>query len=294
MNGSKFALFVALLIHLVVMLVFWVLGSIIPPKEIPEPEKKIRISLKELPKKTPPTIKKKEPEVLGEVKELPKPIEIAPPMIKGSQLEKIVTRKTIQYEPEIKIKTPKLNPKEKQVQKIKPEPTIKKEIFIPLMKEEEKEIIEKEEPKKETPMNWLYEDKAKDEKPVTKREVSSATSSGKNIRELYGSKFGELSQAQQEYILDNQEIMRRITQQVLTRQASVSNLSGLNVNRTNVIEFYLHPNGDKTDFKFLSKSGYFILDEITRVTIEYAYSKYPRPKEKTLIRYNVFYNLKHY
>jgi periplasmic protein TonB len=294
MNGSKFALFVALLIHLVVMLAFWVLGSIIPPKEIPEPEKKIRISLKELPKKTPPTIKKKEPEVLGEVKELPKPIEIAPPMIKGSQLEKIVTRKTIQYEPEIKIKTPKLNPKEKQVQKIKPEPIIKEEIFIPLMKEEEKEIIEKEEPKKETPMNWLYEDKAKDEKPVTKREVSSATSSGKNIRELYGSKFGELSQAQQEYILDNQEIMRRITQQVLTRQASVSNLSGLNVNRTNVIEFYLHPNGDKTDFKFLSKSGYFILDEITRVTIEYAYSKYPRPKEKTLIRYNVFYNLKHY
>ena len=157
------------------------------------------------------------------------------------------------------------------------------------------ETIEPEKlPKKDTSMNWLYEDKTKDEKPSVQKELSSATSSGKNIRELYGSKFGELSQAQQEYILDNQEIMRRITQQVLTRQASVSNLSGLNVNKTNVIEFYLWPNGDKTDFKFLSKSGYFILDEITRVTIEYAYSKYPRPKEKTLIRYNVFYNLKHY
>ena len=88
--------------------------------------------------------------------------------------------------------------------------------------------------------------------------------------------------------------MRRITQQVLTRQASVSNLRGLNVKKSNVIEFYLHPNGDMSDFKFLHKSGYFILDDITRVTIEYAYSKYPRPKETTLIRYNVFYDLMSY
>jgi len=310
MNRSNFALFVALLIHLFVMLIFWVLGMIIPQitKEIPDPEKKIKISLKELPKsieKTP--ILKKEPQTPKKIDKISEPIEIAPPMIKGSQLEKTNKQDTLKYEPKEKPQTPQLNPKvkekpqTKQVQKIEPKPIIKEEIFIPLVKnrEEVKEKIIEKKPheiksKEETSMNWLYEDKAKDEKPVTKREVSSATSSGKNIRELYGSKFGELSQAQQEYILDNQEVMRRITQQVLTRQASVSNLDGLNVNRTNVIEFYLHPNGDKTDFKFLSKSGYFILDEITRVTIEYAYSKYPRPTEKTLIRYNVFYNLKHY
>ncbi|MBC8238410.1 MAG: hypothetical protein H8E76_09320 [Helicobacteraceae bacterium] len=313
MNRSKFALFVALLIHLLVMLIFWVLGSIIPQikKDAPQLDKKIRISLKELPKPIEkPSPIKKEPEVLGEVNNMPEPIEIAPPMIKGSQLEKIVKREAVKYEPQEKAQVPKLNPKvkpqakteahTKQVKTIEPKPIIKEEVFIPLIKEREEiqEIIEKKAPevapKEDTSMNWLYEDKAKYEKPTNKKEPSSATSSGKNIRELYGSKFGELSQAQQEYILDNQEIMRRITQQVLTRQASVSNLDGLNVNRTNVIEFYLHPNGDKTDFKFLSKSGYFILDEITRVTIEYAYSKYPRPKEKTLIRYNVFYNLKRY
>ena len=88
--------------------------------------------------------------------------------------------------------------------------------------------------------------------------------------------------------------MRRITQEVLNRQARVSNINNINVNRTNIIEFYLHPNGDMTDFKFLEKSGYFILDDITKATIEYAYSKYPRPTEKTLIRYNVLYNLARY
>ena len=308
MNRSNFALFVALLIHFFAMLAFWVIGGMIPQikKDTSDPEKKIRISLKELPKskKILPPIKKK-PEILGEVKNIPEPIEIAPPMIKGSQLEKIVKRDTIKYEPKLEAKTPKLNPKEKQntkaqvkqIKKVESKPIIEKKNFIPLTKEKEESIEKKtlqEPPKKDTSMNWLYEDKTKYEKPNTQKKLSTATNSGKNIRELYGSKFGELSQAQQEYILDNQEIMRRITQQVLTRQASVSNLSGLNVNKTNVIEFYLWPNGDKTDFKFLSKSGYFILDEITRVTIEYAYSKYPRPKEKTLIRYNVFYNLKHY
>jgi len=88
--------------------------------------------------------------------------------------------------------------------------------------------------------------------------------------------------------------MRRITQQVLNRVARVNLDRNLNVNRSNVIEFYLHPNGDMSDFKFLSKSGYYTLDDITKETIEYAYSKYPRPKEKTLIRYNVYYHLAKY
>ncbi|MDB2562544.1 hypothetical protein N9X61_02955 [Sulfurimonas sp.] len=301
MNRSKFALFVALLIHLFIMLIFWVLGNIIPPikKDNTNKEQKIKVSLKELPKKIIPKIK--EIKTSSKTTATPVPMKIAPPMPKGSQLKEIVKKPPIKYEPKPKKQVPKLNPKpvkkvEKQKKVLKkPQTEIKKDVFIPIMKERKK--LPEQEAKKEkktdpVPLNWLYEDQTKFEKPKTKIEKSTRTSSGRNIKELYGSTFGELSQAQQEYILDNQEIMRRITQQILTRQASVSNLRGLNVNKTNVIEFYLHPNGDMTDFKFLAKSGYFILDEITRVTIEYAYSKYPRPKEKTLIRYNVFYNLK--
>ena len=88
--------------------------------------------------------------------------------------------------------------------------------------------------------------------------------------------------------------MRRITQEVLNRVARINIPRDLNVNSINVIEFYLHPNGDMTDFRFLQKSEYFILNETTKETIEYAYSKYPPTKEKTLIRYNVFYNLARY
>ena len=88
--------------------------------------------------------------------------------------------------------------------------------------------------------------------------------------------------------------MRRITQEVLTRVAQVNLPRNLNVNKNNVIEFYLHPNGDMTDFRFLSSSGYFILDDTTKETIEYSYSRYPRPTEKTLVRYNVYYHLARY
>ena len=52
MNRSSFALFVALLIHLLFILLFWVLGTITPQMKKPqEKENKIKISLKEMPKK---------------------------------------------------------------------------------------------------------------------------------------------------------------------------------------------------------------------------------------------------
>ena len=234
-------------------------------------------------------------------KKIPQP-EIAPPMPKGSQLKKITPQKTVKYEPKKPIKKPKLN-KPRKVQK-KPKPKIKKveplppeKPYIPLLtkkekpKPQEKTSKEKEEKKA---LAWAFEDKSSQDDATKEKKAVNGGNISQNIRELYGDKFGKLTPGQQKYILDNQEIMRRITQQVLTRVASVNLSRDLNVNRTNVIEFYLHPNGDMTDFKFLKKSGYYVLDDTTKETIEYAYSRYPRPKEKTLIRYNVYYNLARY
>ncbi|WP_294963471.1 energy transducer TonB, partial [Sulfurimonas sp.] len=158
-----------------------------------------------------------------------------------------------------------------------------------------KDINSTVEKKKVDPMAWMYEDKSSnEEEKKEKKTYSSSSINNKNIKELYGDEFGQLSEGQQKYILDNQEVMRRITQQVLTRVARVNLPRDLNVNRSNVIEFYLNPNGDMTDFKFLNKSGYYVLDDTTKETIEYAYSRYPRPTERTLIRYNVLYNLARY
>ena len=241
-----------------------------------------RSSLRELPKTKKSIVNKKPVQ----------PPEIAPPMPKGSQLKKLVKKEPIIFKEKVKPKEPKLNPK-KQITKPKPkvekiQPLPPKKPYIPLFKEK-KEKPKKQ--KKKAPTDWMLQDKSAEIIPDNAIKKSHGASAGKNIQELYGSEFGKLSVGQQKYILDNQEIMRRITQEVLNRQARVSDINNINVNRSNVIEFYLHPNGDMSDFKFLEKSGYFMLDDITRNTIEYAYSRYPRPTEKTLIRYNVFYNL---
>ncbi len=302
MNRSNFALFVAILIHILLLLLFIVLGTILPPVEKKEQtnERKIKISLKEMPKKYKES---------GVTKKKVEPSPIAPPMPKGSQLKKIIKKPPIKYEPkpqaqkqETKINTQPKKPEQKPQPKTKPLPPKQKHINFQEIKKDinitKKQIKEqkKEKAKKVDPLYALLsQDKSSEEEDVQqKQKTSNQSSINQNIKELYGDEFGKLTPGQQQYILDNQEIMRRITQEVLTRVARVNIPRDLNVNRTNVIEFYLHPNGDMSDFKFLSKSGYYILDDTTKETIEYAYSRYPRPKEKTLIRYNVFYNLARY
>lgn len=277
MGRSSFAFFVALLLHLLLFLVYWILLENAPQKTEPKKEEeKIKISLKEMP------IKKKES---GLEEKKVKPTPVAPPMPKGSQLKEIVQKPPITYkEPEVQ-KPTKLNP---------PEP---KEITKPVPKLEpvlaQKPFIELNKPK-DPLYALLSQDKSDQENEEPVKQTQSANSINQNIKELYGEEFGKLSAGQQKYILDNQEIMRRITQQVLNRVARVNLSADLNVNRSNVVEFYLHPNGDMSDFKFLHKSDYYVLDDTTRETIEYAYSRYPRPSEKTLIRYNVYYNLARY
>lgn len=254
----------------------------------------MKISLKEMPKK----YKKS-----GDTKEKIKPSPIAPPMPKGSQLKKLVDKPLIKHEPKKAVKKPTLNknptpskPKPKPKPKVEPLPPQKP--YIPLFTNKKDENltkkIEKTEPK-DPLYAMLSQDKSVNEKDNAQtNKQQSGASAGKNIKELYGDEFGKLTPGQQKYIIDNEEVMRRITQQVLTRVARVNLKNNINVNRTNVIEFKLHPNGDMSDFKFLEKSGYYVLDDTTEETISYAYSRYPRPKEVILIRYNVFYNLARY
>ena len=297
MNRSTFALFVAILIHLVIFLLLWIIFSTAATdinKQLKKQEKKIKISLKEMP------VKHKKSGLTK--KKIPQP-KIAPPMPKGSQLKKIIKpKKPLKYEPRKTPKKPKLNkPKKLTKKKRAPEPKIEplppKKPYIPLLAEKKEHNITKpikQKTKKKEALSWLYEDVAKEDTTDKKVKTNNGSSISQNIKELYGDEFGKLTPGQQQYILDNQEIMRRITQQVLIRVARVNIPSDLRINRHNIVEFKLHPNGDISDFKFLSKSGYYILDDTTKETIEYAYSRYPRPKETTLIRYNVYYNLAGY
>jgi len=294
LNRSSFALFVALLIHILFIILFWFLGTITPEvKHQKKQEQRMKVSLKKLPKTS------KDSGIIKKAK--PPKNRTAPPMPKGKQLKemvkpqkrpvkKITKQKKVKYEPKKIKEQPKV--KKKPINKPKVKPVRKK--TIPKIAPRPPENYVPLKPKKKDPLSWMHEDKSSQEVKIEKKNIKNGSNISQNIKQLYGEKFGKLTPGQQQYIIDNQEIMRRITQQVLTRVARVNLPRDMNVNKTNVIEFYLHPNGDMTDFKFLKKSGYYVLDDTTKETIEYAYSKYPLPKEKTLIRYNVYYNLAHY
>lgn len=278
MNRSFFALFVALLIHLLLLLLFLFLGSIKHDiKKSAEPkENKIKISLKEMPiqpKQPTPEKEAIEPLKGKQLKEIVKPINAEP--IKDRLIK--FEPKDIEKKPTI-AETPTVTPKT--------EPTLPKES---LPKKEAYIHVEPKKPK--DPSAWMSEDRSADTAQQQKSTQKSGSSVSSSIKELYGEDFAKLTPGQQKYITDNQEIMRRITQEVLTRVARVNIQNNMNVNRMNVIEFYLHPNGDMSDFRFLQNSGFYVLDDTTKETIEYAYSRYPRPQEKILIRYNVYYNL---
>ncbi len=305
MNRKSFAFFVALLIHIVIFLILYII-AIQASKEVtkhPKKEKRVKIALKDFKIQKP-----KKHKTSGQIKQKPKPKPplIAPPMPKGGQLKKIVQKPLPKYNPKQKKKTPHLNEPKSKIQEKKQEkpqnkveklPPSKNTPFIPYEEKKTKEqnLTKKESKKSENPLySLLSEDHSSEEQQQKKKTPTASSGVMQNIKELYGEEFGKLSPGQQQYILDNQEIMRRITQQVLNRVARVNIPRDLSVNTYNVIEFKLHPDGSMTDFRFIKKSGVYILDETTKETIEYAYSKYPHPKETTLIRYNVFYNLARY
>ncbi|PAF41477.1 energy transducer TonB [Helicobacter sp. 11S03491-1] len=108
----------------------------------------------------------------------------------------------------------------------------------------------------------------------------------KDIDELYGEEFGDLGSAQKDFIKNNLREIGRITQNYLEYPRTAAYLGQ---DGQNAVEFYLHPNGDISNLRILTKSGSIILDKNTLKTIEIAYKDYPRPSVTTLIRIRVRY-----
>lgn len=307
MNRSTAALLIALLLHLLIIALFIILGMVAPAPEPPEKpkEQRLRVSLKEYPKAKKDALVKNE---------LQQPA-VAPPMPRGRQLEQLPAEafKTLPPEPhrvpEPVIKPP-VPPKPVKKEEKLPDATrhlpVPKEPLKPMlplvMPEETAEAV----PPKSEPEKPVKGDSSKlysklltptlstsaEKTPTLSEERQSRINS--TIKDSYGDTFALLSAGEQKYILDNQEIMRRITQEVLNRVASVSIPRELRVNDYNLVEFYLYPNGDISDIKILRRSGFYKLDDTTVETIQYAYSRYPRPKQKTLIRYKFGYYLRGY
>lgn len=108
------------------------------------------------------------------------------------------------------------------------------------------------------------------------------------IHELYGIEFGSLSPNAQQFLMSNLDKIGKITQSYLKYPAIAGRIGQ---EGDNVIEFYLHPNGDITELMLLRSSGYSLLDENSLHTIKIAYKDYPYPSEKTKIRIRVTYRI---
>lgn len=187
----------------------------------------------------------------------------------------------------------KETPKPQNNQKVIPE---KKEQETP--KENQKIEESKDEEIKEQDIQNLTQEETQDSKePSVPLDYTQSlayqfadTTTKKNISEFYGPEFGYLGKEEQEYIINNLAYIGRITQKYLRYPA---NAAMLQQGGGNVVEFYLHPNGDISDLKIIKKSGFILLDRNSIKTIEIAYKDYPHPKTKTLIRFYINYFIRY-
>jgi len=294
MNRSTAAFLIALMFHLLLIMLFLLLGFYTPKVEKVKPpeEHRIKVSLKEKPKVT------KDAAVKNKTK--PSKQKLMP---KGKQLKKIQKKPFIKHTPKPPAKprkpVTKIEPKKPQPKKPKVSPLPPEKPYIPVKQKPIAKVDENKTkpPKKKSDRLYSFLSKKVATEPIKESTNQSSKRESKllsNIKDAYGESFGELSPGEQKYILDNQEVMRRITQQVLNRVGRVNIPRDMRVNSSNIVEFYLYPNGDISDIKFIDKSNFYILDDTTKETIEYAYSKYPRPEQKTRIRYKVGYYLRGY
>ena len=287
-NNSSFSfysLIIALLVHLVIALLLLFVQHIAPstlePQKDEKPQKqRFKLSLKERPQAYKEAL----------VKNIIQKPTIAPPIPKGEQLKTL---------------TPIAKPQQqtKPIEQTQQQPTHQPQLInqpkeIPLTQEPKKAfehhvakevatIERKPQPKKEFS---LYDSLSRPDE-TAKKSLQSTIKSTDSVQKLYGDKFGELSAGEQKYILDNHEAMRRITQGVLNRYGHSRIPDNLKANDINMVEFYLHPDGSISGMRLLKNSQFSILDDTTQETIEIAYKDYPRPEQKTYIRYRVWYNL---
>jgi TonB family protein len=111
------------------------------------------------------------------------------------------------------------------------------------------------------------------------------------IRTLYGKEYYNFTPAQKRFIKSHLDEIRRITQNTLVLNGYPDIAVRTGQQGTNVVTFYLHPNGDISGLRLLRPMGYEALDKNTLEVIRIAYKDYPRPKEKTKITFYVTYKL---
>ena len=128
--------------------------------------------------------------------------------------------------------------------------------------------------------------------PSQKSRPSSSGSYGaRMIKKLYGEEFNTYSETQKKFIKNNLGTIHSITQRTLTRNGYPDVAVRTRQQGTNIVSFYLHPNGDISDLKLKRHIGHTALDQNTLDVIRIAYKDYPLPNKKTKIIFYVKYSI---
>ncbi|MDM5270718.1 TonB family protein [Sulfurovum sp. zt1-1] len=111
------------------------------------------------------------------------------------------------------------------------------------------------------------------------------------VSRIYGKEFYTYNKEQQKFIKQHLGEIYRITQNTLWRKGYPDVAVRMQMQGTNIVSFYLHPNGDISDLHLRSAIGYRALDDNTLEVIKTAYKDYPKPEKKTKIMFYVKYTL---
>lgn len=205
-----------------------------------------------------------------------------------SDIKYVILKKEEIIKPETKEQKEIKKTKEKSVPK---ETTIKKEIAqakkvekkeIKKAKEFQEKVLKEQIVKEDSIQNKTLENFLSQKEPVNQEILNE-------LQKLYKEEYDTFTKVQKAFLEKNLNNFQIITQRVLNRLGYPRLAAKLRLSGTNIVEFMFHPNGDISDLKIISSSGYEIFDSYTLELIEIAYKDYPKPKTSTKIRFNVQY-----
>lgn len=203
-------------------------------------------------------------------------------VLKKLMQKKLAKRKKEKELRKKKKREKRLRKKKEREQKIAKEKLRKKNL---LKKKQAKKLAKQKEKEK----NSLASNIIKSSKQHSPQRKSRSSSS--MINKFYGSEFAKFTGTQQAFIEKNLGNIYRITQRTLTRNGYPEVAARTKQEGTQLVTFYLHPNGKITGLRYKKSLGYASLDENTIKVIGIAYKDYPRPTTKTKITFYVEYSL---
>ncbi len=280
-SGLGFGFLLSLLLHIGVVIVLLWFMDIAKPKQKSITKHKITLDLNKfqtLPQKPSATLPNIKPQLHKPIPKTPKPMpkKVVKKSKPKKEAKKEIVKKSIVKKSKVEPK--KEVPKRKITQKetTKPKKVIKSKDIVKQKKIiKPKKIVKKENTKpKITPKPKRVSHKSK---PIIRPKGKDK----RLINNLYGSSYSRMSASQRKFIDENLREIIRISQRTLNYLGYPKEALYMHEQGTNIVEFWLYPNGDISHLRLKRRIGSDSLDRQTIEVIKTAYMYYPKPPVKT-------------